>query len=165
MTERGNVQEFEQLLSEYDIALLTTRGSDGHYHSRPMAMHSRRRSSREVWFVSSGDTQKIHDLEEDPHCALTMFRGGMSGEYISVSGTAEVVHDRQKVVDLWDPAWRRWVPEGPDAEDVVLIRFVPEHAEYLHPDSAGLRVLFSQVRSLVTNAPIDTGEKRELDLQ
>ena len=120
-------RDFTALLSTYRTAVLTTRGEDGHLHSRPMAMRQRVRGE-EIWFASRLDSKKCRDLAHDPQCALT-FTGEAEGPTLSISGAGEVLRDRRLVRELWDPSWSRWFPEGPEAADVALIRVIPEHVE------------------------------------
>ncbi len=123
MTDR----DFATLLAAYRTALLTTRGADGHFHSRPMAMRQRVRGE-EIWFATTADSKKVKDLEHDAQCALT-FPGDAGGPTISVSGTGEVFRDRRLARELWDASWARWFPGGPDAAEMALIRVMPEHVE------------------------------------
>jgi len=137
MTDR----DFATLLAAYRTALLTTRGADGHFHSRPMAMRQRVRGE-EIWFATTADSKKCKDLEHDPQCALT-FPGDAGGPTISMSGTGEVIRDRRLARELWDASWARWFPDGPDAAEVALIRVIPEHVERHGPGRGALEVLFT----------------------
>src|SRR4051812_43361627 len=124
-SQNGNDRaELDTLLAHYKTALLTTRGEDGHFHTRPMSMQ-RHRTGEELWFVTATDTRKSHDLEHDSHCALAFHDGGNSATYVSVSGTAELVRDRDTLRRLWEPEWKAWFPDGPETKDAVLIRFRP----------------------------------------
>jgi general stress protein 26 len=137
-------RDYAGLLARYRTALLTTRGEDGHFHSRPMAMRQRVRGE-EVWFATSISSKKVQDLEREPHCALTFF-DPQSGDTLSLSGTGEVIRDRKLVHELWDPSWRRWFPEGPDQRDLALLRVMPEHVERHDGESGRTEVLFSGPR-------------------
>ncbi|MBZ4419732.1 pyridoxamine 5'-phosphate oxidase family protein [Myxococcus sp. RHSTA-1-4] len=160
----GDRQEFESLLKGYDVALLTTRGADGHFHTRPMALSKKRRTGSEIWFATWADTQKVQDLETDPHCSLAFHASENSSTYLSVSGVVEIVRDRRVIHDLWEANWKPWFPKGPDEGDIALLRFIPEHAEYVHPAGGKLKVLFSTAKALVTKQRPDAGQKKELDL-
>ncbi len=163
-TVNGDRGEFEALLKDHDVALLTTRGTDGHFHTRPMAMSKKRRSGSEIFFATWVDTQKVHDLEVDPHCSLAFHATENSSTYLSVSGTVEIVRDRQTIHELWEPNWKPWFPKGPDEGDIALLRFIPEHAEYVHPKGGKLQVLFSTAKALVTKQRPEPAPKKELDL-
>ncbi len=61
-TRAGDRAEYERLLSGYKTAILTTRGQDGHYHSRPMAMQEEREAGAEVWFATSRESAKAQEI-------------------------------------------------------------------------------------------------------
>lgn len=160
---QGDARELHQLLRDYQTALLTTRGPDGSFHSRPMAVQHVQEGG-EFWFATYLDTQKVADLEAEPRCGLAFHDGGRSATYVSMSGEVEVVRDRRKIHELWSPTWRAWFPEGPDQPDLVLLRFQPEHAEYVHPVSGRLKVLATRVKAVLQREPVEPAPKKELDL-
>jgi general stress protein 26 len=137
-------RDYAGLLARYRTALLTTRGKDGHFHSRPMAMRQRVRGE-EIWFATSISSKKVQDLERDAHCALTFFDPA-GGDTLSLSGTGEVIRDRKLLHELWDPSWHRWFPEGPDQRGLALLRVMPEHVERHDGESGRTEVLFSGPR-------------------
>jgi len=161
---QGDRREFEALLKDYDTALLTTRGEDGHFHTRPMAVAKKHKSGSVLWFATWADTRKVQDLEVDPHCSLAFHASEGSATYLSVSGMAEIIRDQRTIHDLWEPGWKPWFPKGPGEQDIVLLRFIPEHAEYVHPAGGKLKVLFSTARALVTKQRPEVAPKKELDL-
>jgi general stress protein 26 len=101
--------------------------------------------SEEIWFASSPEATKCRELEGDGRCALVFF-DNPSGVTVSVSGAGEVIRDRKLLGSLWDAAWTRWFPEGPDPRSVVLIRVIPERVERHGPGAAQGEVLFSAAR-------------------
>lgn len=140
MTER----DYATLLAAYRTAILTTRGADGHLHSRPMAMRQRVRGE-EIWFATSIGSNKCKDLDHEPQCALS-FAGEDGQPTLSVSGTGEVIRDRRLMRELWDASWARWFPGGPEAPEAALIRVIPEHVERHGPGPGRLEVLFTASR-------------------
>lgn len=160
---QGEERELHGLLRDYKTALLTTRSRDGCFHSRPMAVQHVE-GDGDFWFATSLDTQKVTDLEAEPRCGLAFHDGGKSATYVSMSGEVDVVRDRQTIHELWNPTWRAWFPEGPDQDDLVLLKFRPEHAEYVHPVSGRLKVLATRVKAVLTREPVEVAPKKELDL-
>jgi general stress protein 26 len=162
---QGDRQELDRLLRGYHTAVLTTRGPDGHFHARPIAMQQQRVDPEELWFVTSAESQKVQEIQHDPHCAVALHGTERDPTYVSLSGTVELVRDRAKIHALWEPGWKPWFPDGPDSPHLVLIRFRPEHAEYVHPQTGRLTVLFSMVRALVTRTHLEPAPKKEVDLR
>jgi general stress protein 26 len=137
-------RDYAGLLARYPTALLTTRGEDGHFRARPMAMRQRVRGE-EIWFATSISSKKVRDLERDPRCALIFFEAS-SGDTLSVSGTGEVIRDRKLLRELWEASWQRWFPEGPDGRNLALLRVIPEHVERHDGDGGRSEVLFTRKR-------------------
>lgn len=133
-------QDYAVLLAAYRTAILTTRGADGHFHSRAMAMRQQVRGE-EIWFAAAIDSKKCRDLAHDAQCALTFFDPQGGKPTVSISGTGEVIRDRKLVHELWDPSWARWFPDGPDQRELALIRVMPEHVERHDPETGATDVL------------------------
>ena len=157
------IDELQKLLRHFDTGLLVTRGGDGHFHARPMALHSPSVENG-LWFATTEGSAKVADLEVDPHCGVAFHDGGHGATYVSISGQATLVRDRALIRRLWSPAWKPWFPDGPDQADLVLIHVRPEHAEFVHPNSGRLQVLFTMARRLVTHERQEPAPKVELDL-
>jgi general stress protein 26 len=120
-------RDLAALLGAYRIALLTTRGQDGHLRCRPMTMRQKVRGE-EIWFPTALASRKCKDLEADPRCALALF-DAKDGTTLSISGKGEVLRDRNLALALWDPSWTRWFPGGPAQRGLALLRVLPEHVE------------------------------------
>lgn len=120
-------RDLATLLGAYRIALLTTRGRDGHLRCRPMTMRQKVRGE-EIWFPTAVGSRKCRDLEDDPRCALALF-DAKDGTTLSISGRGEVLRDRNLALALWDPSWTRWFPGGPAQRALALLRVIPEVVE------------------------------------
>ncbi len=123
----GEPRDLATLLGAYRIALLTTRGQDGHLRCRPMTMRQKVRGE-EIWFPTAAGTRKCKDLSDDPRCALALF-DAKDGTTLSISGRGEVLRDRNLALALWDPSWTRWFPGGPAQRGLALLRVLPEVVE------------------------------------
>ncbi|MCI0569340.1 MAG: pyridoxamine 5'-phosphate oxidase family protein [Myxococcaceae bacterium] len=163
--EPGDRRELEELLSGYSTAMLTTRDEEGRLHSRPMALQQEHGPGDELWFATRVDTSKVHELEVDGRCGLSFHAGARDSSYISMSGRGELVRDRELIHRMWSSSWRPWFPQGPDAPDLALIRFIPEHVEYVHPKGGRLKVLAERVRGMVSEKQPEPAPKRELELR
>jgi general stress protein 26 len=120
-------RDLAPLLGAYRIALLTTRGAEGHLRCRPMTMRQKVRGE-EIWFATALASTKCKDLEADPRCALALF-DAKDGTTLSISGRGEVLRDRNLALALWDPSWTRWFPGGPAQRGLALLRVIPELVE------------------------------------
>ncbi len=160
---RDEREELRELMDEFKTAILVTRGRDEQYHARPMQLHHNGPEGA-LWFSTSLDSQKVADLRADPHCAVALHDGGSSPSYVSISGIADLVQDRELIRQMWDPSWKAWFPDGPDEADLVLVRVRPLHAEYVNPKGGRAKVLMTMIRRLITHEHLEPDEKHQIDL-
>lgn len=99
-------------IDEIEIAMMTTRRSDGHLQSRAMATQ-KRAAGADLWFVTLDGSGKLRDLEADPHVNLSYYKA-RTREWISVSGLAVISRDRQKIRELYAPDWQVWFSKDGD---------------------------------------------------
>lgn len=139
----GQLEHFRELLEEFDNAMLVTRCPDGELRARPMAV-AERDADGGLWFVSEVDAGKIAEIAKEPHVNVTL-QSAMT--WVSVSGEAKIVRDRERMKGLWQEGWRVWFPDGPDDADLVLMHVRPHRAEYWdNRGTRGLRFLFDAAR-------------------
>lgn len=157
----NKVEELYELVKEIEIAMFTTRRTDGRLVSRPMATQ-KQAAGADLWFVTSRETDKLDELEAEPNVNLGYY-DQKSREYVSVSGRARVVEDRAKIRELYAPDWKVWFPGDDEksgtAEDprIVLIGVDVDSAVFLKVDKPRPVQAFEFVKGLVTGSTPDLG--------
>lgn len=121
-----SVSKLQELLDEADIAMLVTETADGELRSRPMSIADTG-SEGALWFVTGEDSGKLDEIERRPDVNLAISDDHV---YVSVSGQAEVSNDRQRIRQMWSPAWEVWFSEGPEDPNIRLVKVTPSTAEY-----------------------------------
>jgi general stress protein 26 len=165
---KNELQKFYALIEKIDTAMMTTRRADGHLRSRAMA-NQKQAHGADLWFVTAIDTEKVHDVEHDPHVNLSYYKND-TREWISVSGIAAISRDRQKIAELYAPDWKMWFGEDgdprhgtPDDPRIALIGVTIHAAEFLEVNKPKPVVLFELVKGWVTGTEPRIGEMHELD--
>jgi general stress protein 26 len=161
------VDQMYGLVEGIEIAMLTTRRMDGHLVSRPMATQARA-AGADLWFVTDGETDKLDELQHDPHVNVSYYRD-KSREWVSVSGTARTVTDRAKIHELYRPDWKAWFPDdgpgrdgGPDDPRLALIAVDAHSVVYMVSNTPRPVVLFEVVKGMITGTQPDVGETHVL---
>jgi general stress protein 26 len=164
---KPELEKFYELVEDIEIAMMATRRVDGHIRSRAMA-NQKRVEGADLWFVTTEGSDKLDDLEHDPHVNLSYYKDS-SKEWISVSGIATISQDRSKIRELYAPDWKMWFPDEGDArhgtaEDprMVLIGVEMHAAEFLEVDKPKPVVLYELVKGWVTGTEPDLGKMHEL---
>ena len=157
------LEKLYEQIDDMEIAMMTTRRTDGHLESRAMATQ-RRAAGADLWFVTKDGTAKLRDLGADPHVNLAYYKD-RTREWVSVSGLAKISRDRKKIHELYAPDWRMWFGEEGDPRHgtkddprMVLIGVDVHAAVFFEMDKPQPVVLFELVKGWVTGEEPDLGK-------
>ena len=142
------------------IAMLTTVDEDGSLRSRPMATQEADFDG-DLWFFTSAGAPKVDEVRHDRQVNVSYAKED-DNRWVSVSGTAHLLRDRQKMEELWTPFLKTWFPKGLDDPELALLRVRVDKAEIW--DSSSVQVLSGFVKALTTGQPSRAGEGEKLDL-
>lgn len=143
------IRKLAKLIGEIRIAMLTTETENGALRSRPI-LTQKTHFDGDLWFITRLDSAKVQEIRQHRQVNLSYVRLH-DNTYVSVSGTAELVNDRKKAEELWDPSYQNWLPQGLEDPNLALIRIRVERAEYWDapalswPFSAGFVVMSPDV--------------------
>ena len=158
---RTKVMEMVKTLS---IAMLSTRGTDGKFHSRPMAA-SDAEFSGTLYFLTDVGSGKTHDLERDPETIVT-FSDRHTQQYVAIRGRGSITTDRSAIRDHWTAAAKAWFPKGVDDPSIALIKVDVEDAEYWDAPSGKMVVLYAYAKAAITGQkPGNVGENERVSIE
>ena len=118
------VKQIAELMREMDFCMFTTASLDGGLYARPMSNNRKVEFDGDVWFFSGLDTRKVREIQRDPHVHLS-YIDPQEFRFISMSGNVEIVKDRDKKRELWDEELEYWFENGPDSDEVILLKVRP----------------------------------------
>lgn len=152
-TSNGERSRAVELMKRFDNAMLVTViPSENVIRSRPMAVGAVDDDGT-MWFVTNDRSPKIGEIAEASSVNVAF---QSSEAYVSVSGLGTPVEDRAKVRQLWREPWRVWFPEGPDQQDLCLIRVDPWVAEFWDQrGTRGLRYAWKALKAYASGERID----------
>jgi general stress protein 26 len=156
-------KKLKELLVDIDFCMLTTVDDQGHLHSRPMSLNNDMDDEGNLWFFTSSNSLKAHEIENNPKVNAS-FANTDSHQYVSVSGVAGLVNDGAKIKELWKPILKAWFPDGPEQADLALLRIKIEKAEYWDSPSGTIAQAFSFVSAIITGKQVEMGENKKLSL-
>jgi general stress protein 26 len=110
------------------VAMLTTTEADGTLRSRPM-IAPERKFDGDLWFLTVETAPKVEQVQQHQQVNICFVKPDET-LFISMSGTAELLHDQHMVKKLWKPAYQDWLPQGPDDPTIGLLKVHVESAEY-----------------------------------
>jgi general stress protein 26 len=153
-------EKVAELMRGIKFALLTTVEPDGTCIARPMA-HQDVEFDGDLWFVSSRNARKVDQIAANPRVGVTF---SSTRSWVSVSGTAAVVEDLDKLKEVWSTDMDAWFPQGPD-DSLVLIKVTGDAAEYWDGPGGRVSTALSLVKTKVTGQRYDANDHDTVDLQ
>ena len=156
MAREDKLKKLREIVKAVDICMLTTVDEQGDLHSRPMSNNRQVEFDGDLWFFTYGSSHKVGEIGRIPKVNAS-FVDTDAQQYASVTGRAEIVRDRAKIKELWQPQLRGWFPEGVETPDIALLKVTAERAEYWDGSQSIVAHAVSFVASLVT------GKQAQLD--
>jgi general stress protein 26 len=148
-----------EIMRDTRIAILTHHSAPGDLVSLPMGTQDFEHPST-VWFITERHTDKVQAIAADPRVNVSY--SAKSG-WVSLSGTARINEDREKLRELWDASAGIFMAGGPDDEDNVLLEVSGATAEYWEsPGKVAMAV--GLAKGLVSDAEPDLGDNDTVTL-
>ena len=164
MERRSDPEAREKVMSiarKARTAMMCTYTDSGMAHGRPMAAVEYEDDA--LWFFTQADSRKLDEIARDPRVTLT-YSDQSANDWLSIQGRATVTRDKAKAKELWSEPLRTWFPNGPEDEDVALIRVEAESAEYWDSPSGVVVFAYGYLKAALTGKPPAPGEVAQVDM-
>ncbi|WP_312899799.1 pyridoxamine 5'-phosphate oxidase family protein [Corynebacterium variabile] len=126
-TEKELTQEqVLELMRGKRFVMLSTATREGKIVSHPMTPQQVEDDAT-VWFFIGRSSDQARAIVANPQVNLSFAE---AGSWLSVSGTAEFLHDPDKIDELWSDSVETFFEAGKSDPDLTLLRVGGESAQY-----------------------------------
>ncbi|EPE96431.1 pyridoxamine 5'-phosphate oxidase-like FMN-binding protein [Rhizobium grahamii CCGE 502] len=126
MDAEDDITKVWDLAEKIGFCMLTTQtGAD--LRARPMSAYAERMENA-VYFLTDGASHKDEEIASCPNVCLA-FADPKGQKYVSLSGTAEMQNDREKIRELWATPAKAWW-DSPDDPSIRILKVTPNFAEF-----------------------------------
>ena len=164
---RPDVHSFDrlkELIEDIKIGMLTTMDDDGTLRSRPLHTVHVDDEDCTLWFFTSVSSPKVSEMESDAGRVNVSYANPAKQDYVSVSGHAAIVRDREKMKAMYTKWIEVFFPKGLDDPDLALLRVDVEKAEYWDSPGSSVARLYALAKGLATGKTDALGENRKVNL-
>ncbi|WBS01632.1 pyridoxamine 5'-phosphate oxidase family protein [Pseudoduganella sp. SL102] len=155
------LHDLRDRIKDVKFGMFTTQDAHGALTSRPLTVQQLDDAGN-LWFFVSDKEAFTHELLDNPSINVS-FADVDDHLYVSVSGRAELLRDRVKAEELWNPAVKAWFPQGLDDPHLALLRVDIHGAEYWDTANSKMVTLFAMAKAAITGKPpTNVGEHRHL---
>lgn len=155
----SNEEALKKLKSSVEsirICMMAAVAGDG--SSRPMSVADCD-DNGDLWFFTSEDTSAGQEAEAGKKVALH-FASPAKLNFLCVLGQSELVHDKAKMEELFNPMMKTWFPDGLETPGIALIKVNPDSAHYWESNASRIELLYSWAKAQITGEPADGSEGR-----
>jgi general stress protein 26 len=160
MSDPADVQKTVDLINDAKIGMVTTLDEHHQLVSRPLAVQ-RVEADGDMWFFTHRDTSQAAHVARNPKVNVSF---SQRGSWVSVSGAAEVIEDRAKAKELWNPMVEAWFPDGPETPGLVFLRVDADSAEYWDTPGGTVTTAIQFLKSKATGQQADIGTSKTVEL-
>jgi general stress protein 26 len=123
---RQAVSKIQELIKIAPTCFFSTPGTP--VETRPMSVR-KVDDDGQLWFLSSTDSSQNRALATNSSVTL-YFQGSTHSDFLYLKGTAEVLVDKVKLKELWEPLLKTWFTEGIDDPRITIIKVKVEEGYY-----------------------------------
>ncbi len=149
----ADIDRIWALINDIPVAMVVTHQGQGqHMRARPMAMRPARDEGA-IYFLTDVDAPKADEIRRDETICLAL-ADNKSQKYVSITGYAEIIDDRDRVEEIWSIYDKAFWPDKNDPR-IRILRVTPESAEFWE----GVGAVVSAVKLV---AAIASGERMNI---
>ena len=158
----GNIKKIGEFIKGIDFAMLTTTDENGALQSRPMQTQQIDFDG-DIYFFTYDNSKKAQHIARNSRVNLA-YSAPSKSDYLSLSGTAEIMHDTEKMKELWHTQLKAWFPQELETPHIALLKVSAESAELWDAPSSPISHAIGLVKSAVTGKPAKVGDNETLQV-
>jgi general stress protein 26 len=129
MTAQDWLEVARATIEGVEYCFLITASESGEINARLMQPF-KPEEDLTIWFGASPRSRKVREIAANDRVTVA-YEHAEEGAYVTLVGRAELESGMTLRQKYWRRRWVRYWPEGPECEDYVLIKFVPERVELM----------------------------------
>jgi len=151
-------QKIWDIIKDISVGMLVTEDK-GQLRSRPMQLVQKQYDGT-LWFFTDVDAGKAEEINLERNVCVS-FSEPNSKTYVSMSGTAKLNIDQEKIDELWSPFVAAWYPEGKNSRNVALLEIKIQSGEHWDSDVSKLGFLYEVAKANVTKKVPNIGDNQK----
>jgi general stress protein 26 len=116
-----------------------------------------------LWFLANKKSRKVDAIESEQTVRLLFANPGKE-VYLDLQGEAQVLTDRNKIRELWNPAASSWLPGGDQDPNLCLIEVRLARALYWDQQHGKMVEFLQVVRSAFTGQSVSDTVSGEIQI-
>lgn len=159
MSSPEHKKKIWNLIKDIKVAMLVTNDNDLGMHARPMQLVQDEYDGT-LWFYTNTAADKVFEIEKEREVCLA-FSCPEKENYVSMTGTAQLIKDQAKIEKFWSPFVDAWFPDGKKSPNVGMLEIKISKGEHWDTESSGIIQGFKMLKASVFDEKPDLGENEK----
>jgi general stress protein 26 len=160
-TDHGDLYKLGELIGDIEVAMLTTRATDGSLMSRPLQTLKLDAHGELIFFTAAG-SHKVDQLTDDSSVNLA-YADPDKQRYVSVRGRARMDRDVDTIEELWSAPQKIFFPAGKEDPNLMVLRVRVVDAAYWEAAGSFIARALDFAHGMLSDSPEDLGKHGHLD--
>ncbi len=131
MAKKPSLKSIAKLMSKLDLCMMTTITPRGLTASRPMSNNGDVKYNGKSYFFTEGKSHVAKEILKNKHVGLSFISNGiLKKTFVSVSGNAKLIKDREKMREHWNKDLEIWFDKGIETPGITMIEVDAKHIKY-----------------------------------
>lgn len=160
LANKEGIKKIQELAKDIATCMFCTQVENLPFNTRPMATADVDDDGN-IWFFSNAASDKNNEIKNDQLVQL-IYAKNSDNHFLTVTGKAQIVKDRQKIDELWNSMVKAWFPEGKDDPNISLLKIIPQDSYYWDTKNGKMITLLKIAAAVVTGNRPDAGVEGEI---
>jgi general stress protein 26 len=122
-------KKIKELISQTETCFFCTEPTTGSSNGvRPMNIQQVDDNGI-LWILSANDSHTNEEIQANNAVKL-YFQGSKHSDFLYLTAKAEILYDKAKIEELWNPILKTWFTEGVDDPRISLLKIEPTEGYY-----------------------------------
>lgn len=162
LASQDAVKKLQAMAKEVRVCMFCTYDIDNRLQTAPMSANKVDEEGN-IWFISDKNSKRNEDLASNATTDL-IFGDPAHENYIAVHGSGEVLYDKERIKELWNPIVKTWFQGGVDDPNISVIKVTPDDAYYWDTKHGKMVSFLKIVAGAITGKTMDDGVEGKLAL-
>jgi general stress protein 26 len=123
------VENARSIIRSAEYCFLITLGEKGEPNAR-LVQPFEPQADMTIWIGTWSRSRKVQEIQKDNRVTLA-FHDKNGTAYVTLLGSAQIERDTRKKRKYWREEWIGFLPQGPEGDDYVLVKFIPSRMELI----------------------------------
>ena len=161
IADAETMKKLSEMIRDIKFAMLTSE--DGpHLRSRPMVA-AQKDFQGSLFFYTRASAHKVDEVGAHQRVGVS-YADPDHQNYVSLSGTAQIVRDPAEIKAHWGEAMRTWFPKGTDDPDIAILKVDVDQAEYWDAPNSTMVHLYGYLKAVTTGSPPHPGGNEKVQI-